>query len=167
MESPEVGRGVRRPKCARCRNHGYISWLKGHKRHCRFKDCVCPKCNLIAERQRIMAAQVALKRSQSAEDSIAIGLRSVATGTPLSYLPPGPIFGIPLDSNNKKQKKSNDKSDVLSTESSKCKSRSNGRPSSSDNPSPGALPADFRPGRLSPLEILHRIFRIRKKLFWN
>jgi len=82
-------RGVRKPKCARCRNHGMVSWLKGHKRHCKFKDCVCAKCNLIAERQRVMAAQVALKRQQAAEDAIAMGLRCIS---PCGQLPPGPVF---------------------------------------------------------------------------
>ena len=82
-------RGVRKPKCARCRNHGYVSWLKGHKRHCKFKDCLCPKCNLIAERQRVMAAQVALKRQQAAEDAVAMGLRCIS---PYGQLPPGPVF---------------------------------------------------------------------------
>ncbi len=39
---------------------------------------------------------MALKRQQAAEDAIALGIRVMATGEHYSYLPQGPILGLPL-----------------------------------------------------------------------
>ncbi|WKY09762.1 hypothetical protein Q1695_002256 [Nippostrongylus brasiliensis] len=62
----------RRPNCQRCAQHNVVNRLKGHKRACPFKECFCPKCQVVVERQKLMADQIKLRRRQKREKSISL-----------------------------------------------------------------------------------------------
>ncbi|XP_066538102.1 uncharacterized protein [Hoplias malabaricus] len=57
---------ARRPKCTRCRNHGFTAELKGHAGKCPFVQCACWKCALITERRNITAKHRRTKTAPTA-----------------------------------------------------------------------------------------------------
>ncbi|XP_029106541.1 doublesex- and mab-3-related transcription factor B1-like [Scleropages formosus] len=57
----------RKPKCSRCRNHGFVVTLKGHSGGCPFGLCRCWKCSLITQRTSIMASHRRMKKAHRLE----------------------------------------------------------------------------------------------------
>eukprot|EP00079_Xenopus_tropicalis_P008402 XP_002931473.1 PREDICTED: doublesex- and mab-3-related transcription factor B1 [Xenopus tropicalis] len=62
---------ARTPKCSRCRNHGLLVPVRGHSGRCARKFCTCPKCSLISERAKILAAHKQLRKSAPQAESAA------------------------------------------------------------------------------------------------
>ena len=55
-------------RCSKCRNHGVLVRLKGHKPFCRFRDCSCMACCRLEEKKvvtRIRKMQLATANGKS------------------------------------------------------------------------------------------------------
>ncbi|KAJ8875244.1 hypothetical protein PR048_023139 [Dryococelus australis] len=55
--------------CALCRNHGLKIPVKGHKRFCGYRLCLCKECCLVKERQRVVAMHLYFRRAQEQEEA--------------------------------------------------------------------------------------------------
>lgn len=65
-----INREVRKDQmCSRCRNHGIIQLLRGHKNACEFVSCLCPKCEITKRRREVMARQIKDYRNVKVSES--------------------------------------------------------------------------------------------------
>lgn len=60
----------RHPTCALCKNHQTVSTLKGHKRYCPWRQCMCELCYSTNKKRKINAEQVALRRAQAQDEEL-------------------------------------------------------------------------------------------------
>ncbi|KAI6230027.1 Doublesex-and mab-3-related transcription factor 3 [Aphelenchoides fujianensis] len=74
LHFPSLKEGVsytkRIPNCQKCGVHNRKARLKGHKRVCPFKDCNCTKCQVVTERQKLMADQIKARRRQRKDTAL-------------------------------------------------------------------------------------------------
>lgn len=66
--SDQSNKSKRNPLCSRCRNHGKTAQVKGHKRHCEYRECQCDGCELVHARQLVSAAQIKRRRYQKQDE---------------------------------------------------------------------------------------------------
>lgn len=60
----------RHPTCALCKNHQQVSVLKGHKRYCPWRTCLCELCYSTNKKRKINAEQVAQRRAQAQDEEL-------------------------------------------------------------------------------------------------
>jgi hypothetical protein len=60
--SSSLGKSRTIPTCARCRNHFEIVPVKGHKRICSHRYCLCLKCRVLEESRRLRAIELKIRR---------------------------------------------------------------------------------------------------------
>uniref|UniRef100_A0A914EJC2 DM domain-containing protein n=1 Tax=Acrobeloides nanus TaxID=290746 RepID=A0A914EJC2_9BILA len=93
----------RMPRCQRCAQHNVHNRLKGHKRTCPFLDCHCIKCQVVLERQRLMADQIKLRRRQKKQKKAVIEQQQTPSAHEHMQLLPFVLPPLPLEFRNEQQ----------------------------------------------------------------